>query len=153
MSTLKHTTKTITLAFAIVVGIGLVPALAAGDFTIDWWTVDGGGEMFTTGGDFELSGTIGQHDAGSVVLTGGSFELIGGFWLGAGAGPQFGLGDLNCDGAVNAFDIDPFVLALTSPAAYQVAFPDCDINLADINSDGEINAFDIDPFVELLTGD
>ena len=61
------------------------------------------------------------------------------------------LGDLNCDGVLNAFDIDPFVLALIDPAGYASAWPDCDIMLADINGDGEINAFDIDPFVELLT--
>jgi hypothetical protein len=61
-------------------------------------------------------------------------------------------GDLNCDGAVNAFDIDPFVLALTSPAAYAAAFPACDYMLADIDGDGDVNAFDIDPFVALLTG-
>ena len=64
----------------------------------------------------------------------------------------YSLGDLNCDGEINAFDIDPFVLALTDPAGYASAWPDCDIMLADINGDGEINAFDIDPFVELLTG-
>ena len=62
------------------------------------------------------------------------------------------LGDLNCDGVLNAFDIDPFVLALTDPAGYAAAFPDCDIMLGDINEDGTIDAFDIDPFVELLTG-
>ena len=112
----------------------MLAALAAGsmaladDFTLDWWTVDGGGDMWTTGGDF---------------------ELIGGFWPGA---PVFQLGDLNCDGAVNAFDIDPFVLALTDPAGYAAAWPDCDIMLADCNGDGVVNAFDIDPFVELLTG-
>jgi hypothetical protein len=61
-------------------------------------------------------------------------------------------GDLNCDGAVNAFDIDPFVLALTSPDAYAAAFPACDYMLADVNGDGAVNAFDIDPFVNLLTG-
>jgi hypothetical protein len=61
-------------------------------------------------------------------------------------------GDLNCDGAVNTFDIDPFVLALTNPAAYAAAHPDCDFMLADINGDGLVNAFDIDPFVLLLTG-
>jgi hypothetical protein len=61
-------------------------------------------------------------------------------------------GDLNCDGAVNAFDIDPFVLALTDPTGYAAAFPDCDQRLADANGDGAVNAFDIDPFVLLLTG-
>ena len=61
-------------------------------------------------------------------------------------------GDLNCDGAVNAFDIDPFVLALTDPAAYGAAWPACNVMLADCNGDGVVDAFDIDPFVELLTG-
>jgi hypothetical protein len=61
-------------------------------------------------------------------------------------------GDMNCDGEVNAFDIDPFVLALTDPDAYDLAYPNCDIMNGDINGDGEVNAFDIDPFVELLTG-
>ncbi len=59
---------------------------------------------------------------------------------------------MNCDGAVNAFDIDPFVLALTDPTAYAAAFPDCDYLLADINGDGAVNASDIDPFVALLVG-
>jgi hypothetical protein len=61
-------------------------------------------------------------------------------------------GDLNCDGAVNTFDIDPFVLALTSPISYAELFPDCSYLLADINDDGYVNAFDIDPFVLVLTG-
>ncbi|NLG44477.1 MAG: hypothetical protein GX547_14640, partial [Phycisphaerae bacterium] len=70
-------------------------------------------------------------------------------------GPQYGLGDLNCDNAVNVFDIDPFVLALTSGAgfeAYYAVYPDCDAMLADANGDGAVNVFDIDPFVELLVG-
>jgi hypothetical protein len=64
----------------------------------------------------------------------------------------FDLGDLNCDGQVNAFDIDPFVLALTNPAAYNSTYPNCNLMLGDVNSDGQVNAFDIDPFVLLLTG-
>jgi hypothetical protein len=32
-------------------------------------------------------------------------------------------GDVNCDGAINAFDIDPFVLALTDPVAYAAEYP------------------------------
>jgi len=65
-------------------------------------------------------------------------------------------GDLNCDGVVNAFDIDPFVLALTSTPPnypeYYAVYPGCDALLADANGDGVLNAFDIDPFVTLLTG-
>jgi hypothetical protein len=67
------------------------------------------------------------------------------------AHPRPYAGDLNCDGVVNGFDIDPFVLALSDPAAYQAAYPNCNILNADINCDGAVNAFDIDPFVQCLT--
>jgi len=62
------------------------------------------------------------------------------------------LGDMNCDGSVDGFDIQPFVLALTDPAGYANQYPDCDINNADVNEDGAIDGFDVQPFVELLTG-
>ncbi len=62
------------------------------------------------------------------------------------------IGDLNCDGTVDFFDIDAFVLALTDPDGYAVAYPDCDILLADCNGDGVVDFFDIDSFVALLTG-
>jgi hypothetical protein len=61
-------------------------------------------------------------------------------------------GDLNCDGLVNNFDIDPFVLALSDPTAYAAAFPECDRTNADVNEDGRVDNFDIDPFVVLLGG-
>ena len=67
-------------------------------------------------------------------------------------GGQITLGDCNCDGVVDFFDIDPFVLAITDPAAYAAAYPDCDIATADCNEDGTIDFFDIDPFVGLITG-
>ena len=47
-------------------------------FEITWYSIDGGGGMRSTGGDFELSGTIGQPDAGR--MSGGDFTLTGGFW-------------------------------------------------------------------------
>jgi RHS repeat-associated protein len=53
-------------------------------------------------------------------------------------------GDMNCNGVVNTFDITPFTLALTDPAAYQQQYPDCDIMQADLNGDGLVNNFDID---------
>lgn len=59
-------------------------------------------------------------------------------------------GDSNCDGVVNNFDVDPFVLALAEPDRYLAQFPDCNLFNADINGDGAVNNFDIDPFVELL---
>ena len=102
------------------------PALLLGDgYTLDWWTVDGGGDMFGTGGGFELSGTIGQPDAGA-AMTGGGFELVGGFWAGAALSPSIVVGDLNCDGTYGqgSFgDINPFVLYLSNFSAWQATYP------------------------------
>ena len=61
-------------------------------------------------------------------------------------------GDVNCDGAVDFGDINPFVLALTDPSQYQPAYPDCSFMNADINEDGSVDFGDINPFVALLTG-
>jgi hypothetical protein len=61
-------------------------------------------------------------------------------------------GDLNCDGVVDFADINPFVLALSDPAAYAVTYSNCDIMTGDINADGSVDFGDINPFVALLTG-
>ena len=140
--------KVMNIAAALVF---VVSAVGADDLLIDWFTIDGGGGV-SVGGDFELSGTIGQPDA-SATMSGGDYELAGGFWPGLVATSDTLPGDLNCDGVVNFGDIDPFVLALTDAAAYATIFPECDILNADINGDGSVNFGDIDPFVALLTGE
>ncbi len=122
---------------------------ATADFTLDWWTIAGGGDLWTTGGGFELSGTIGQPTAGT-VLTGGNFTLAGGFW--PGAAPGVTPGDLNCDGIVNFDDINPFVLALSDPAGYHAAYPNCDILNGDCDGDGDVDFDDINPFIAILSG-
>ena len=64
----------------------------------------------------------------------------------------FGLGDLNCDGSVDSYDIDGFVCALSLQCDYEGQYPDCIRMLADVNGDGEANAYDIDGFVALVGG-
>lgn len=61
-------------------------------------------------------------------------------------------GDMNCDGTIGVGDIGAFVLALTDPTAYALAFPSCDINLGDLNNDDQVSVGDIGLFVALLTG-
>ncbi|MCH7592512.1 MAG: hypothetical protein IH989_07020 [Planctomycetes bacterium] len=61
-------------------------------------------------------------------------------------------GDLNCDGAFNGADIDPFFLALGDPAAYAAQFPNCNILNGDMNGDGRLDGADIDPFFACLGG-
>ena len=52
-------------------------AATAQSYSIDWFTIDGGGGT-STGGVYSVSGTIGQPDAGQ--MSGGNFTLTGGFW-------------------------------------------------------------------------
>ena len=88
---------------ALLLGAG--PALAQ-PFSINWHTIDGGGGT-STGGGFELTGTIGQPDAGT--LSGGTLACAGGFWTGAGGplpcypncdsstvSPVLNVGDFTC---------------------------------------------------------
>lgn len=62
---------------------------SGGSYTIDVWTVDGGGST-SSGGAYEIGGTIGQPDADPLQPTsGGAYELTGGFWPSlAPAGPR-----------------------------------------------------------------
>jgi hypothetical protein len=66
----------VALGSALLVAATLTPAHAQ-SFSIDWYTIDGGGGT-STGGAYQLSGTIGQSDAGA--MSGGNYSLTGGFW-------------------------------------------------------------------------
>ncbi len=55
-------------------------ARPSASYDLSWYSIDGGGGMFSTGGSYSLGGTIGQPDAGT--LSGGSYSLNGGFWSG-----------------------------------------------------------------------
>src|SRR5438093_13726584 len=72
-------------SFVIIPLLGLlfaVTRLSAQNYSIDWFTTDGGGGS-SSGGSYTLSGTIGQPDAGT--SSGGTYTLEGGFWPGIGA--------------------------------------------------------------------
>ncbi len=63
---------------------------------------------------------------------------------------RFEVGDLNCDDSIDAFDIEPFIVAMLDLQAYSVHYPACDAALADVNRDSVVDAFDIQPFTWLL---
>jgi hypothetical protein len=67
--------KAIALSFSILIFGLVVPA--AGQFSIDWFSIEGGGGT-SSGGVFTVSGSVGQPDAGD--MSGGDFSLSGGFW-------------------------------------------------------------------------
>jgi len=72
-------------------------------------------------------------------------------------------GDMDDDGDVDNFDIQPFELALTDPAAYIAQYPslgplaspsllpEAFRRRGDIDGDGDFDNFDIQPFEDLLT--
>ena len=70
----------IVLSIILLLILGVSAALAAtnDDFELSWFTIDGGGGT-SSGGNFSLSGTSGQPDAGS--MSNGGFSLKGGFWV------------------------------------------------------------------------
>lgn len=69
-------------AFAfLAAGLGVVLGASAQTpaFTLDWFTIDGGGGV-SAGGGFTVQGTIGQPDAGG-PMAGGVYAVTGGFWV------------------------------------------------------------------------
>ncbi|UCG17345.1 MAG: hypothetical protein JSV19_04795 [Phycisphaerales bacterium] len=114
----------------------------AGDFEIDWWTVDGGGVMSSTGSDFELSGTVGQPDANTAVLSGGDFELTGGFWFGLAPG------DCDADGDVDLSDFADFEGCLAGPGGGLGTGCVC----FDLDDNGDVDLGDFAEFQLAFTG-
>ena len=120
-------------------GLGLLAATAIGGspYAIDWYTVDGGGEMFSSGGQFELGGTIGQHDANRRNPFGNGYLVIGGFWA---VPPDFCAGDADGDGDIDFNDLDILLDQWGSPGPeadfdgnLRVDFGDLDILLDNWN--------------------
>ncbi len=68
----------VAAVFALALAAGCVVALAQ-SYSVDWYKISGGGGT-STGGTYQVTGTIGQSEAGSNVLSGGSYALTGGFW-------------------------------------------------------------------------
>jgi len=112
------------------------------DYDLSWYTIDGGGVMFSesTDGQYELSGTIGQPDAGT--LAAGDFELTGGFWF------ALAPGDCNSDGGVTLFDYGDFESCLSGPGAGVASGCEC----FDVNHDGTIDLQDFRDFQIAFNG-
>lgn len=120
------------------VGAGLV---LAQEFDLSRHTIDGGGVMRSTGGAFELSGTIGQPDAGA--MTGGAFSLTGGFWF-----PLIA-GDADEDGGVTLFDLELLTACMTGEAAGPPTAPCISF---DEDRDNDVDLRDAGNFQRVFSG-
>jgi len=68
------------ISILLVLLVTSFPMLAqtSGIFEISWHTIDGGGGE-SSGGNYALTGIIGQSDAG-VLMSGDDYTMTGGFW-------------------------------------------------------------------------
>ncbi len=105
-------------------------AQSGGSYDLSWWTIDGGGITFATGGSFALGGTVGQPDA-SNALTGGAFSLTGGFWFTPVCIPTNG--DVDGNGCVDDADLLQVLFAFGSSGS----------NPADVNCDSLVDDADL----------
>lgn len=123
-------------------------AIAQGQtYDLSWFTVDGGGHTFSTGGDYVLGGTIGQPDAQTApVMAGGVFSIVGGFWPAAATPVCACPGDMNNDGTKNGRDIHRFVQCIIATAG--------DCACANVDGAGGVTIADVPVFVAaLIAGD
>ncbi len=127
-----------TMLVLLIISAGFA---VAEDFELSRSTTDGGGVMFSSGADFELSGTIGQPDAG--IMSGGDFELSGGFWF------PLAPTDCNSDGGVDLSDYGDVEPCLSGPDG-GLLYPDC--NCFDVDGDSDVDMADVARFQAAFTG-
>lgn len=113
----------------------LADAALGQTFDLAWHTIDGGGATNATSGTFELSGTIGQPDAGE-PMSGGGFTLSGGFWPGVGAAEPGCQADINYDGVVDIADLATLLVHFGMDSG--ASFGD-----GDIDGDGDVDLSDL----------
>ena len=122
----------IGVASATVAATAVLAAAAPPRFEISRFTIDGGGSMSNEARGLEVSGTIGQPDAG--VMTGGGLTLTGGFWF------EIPLGDCEEDGDVDLIDTYWFTRCLRGP---DVGPPDPECLCFDVDRSRTIDLADL----------
>jgi len=112
-----------------------------GSYDLSWYTIDGGGGT-SSGGSFELTGTIGQPDAG--VMTGGApgneFELVGGFWSTPGGTVPTCPADVAPPGGDGLINVDDLLAVIS---AWGPCPHPCLTDIAPPGGDGQVNVDDL----------
>ncbi len=126
-----------------------------------WQAIAGGAKWRVDGGAWQNNGATvgglvpGEHVVDCAAVSGWitpvpeSVQIDAGFTTSL-ARTYWPRGDVNCDGAANFNDINPFVMALVGRSGYEARYPDCRWLHADVNGDGYVDFGDINPFVACL---
>ena len=125
---------------ATILAASLLTTMASAQpYSLDWYTIDGGGGT-SAGGVYQISGTIGQHDAGT-TLASDTFVLVGGFWAGVGGNGPCNLADFAVPfGTLDFFDVQAFLSAFASGAPS-----------SDVNGDLMYDFFDVLAFLQAFS--
>lgn len=147
----------LTIAFIDALGVHVIPVSGDGQ-TVVWLTFVSAG----TGACCMANDRCAEVSPVQCVQSGGAPGEPGTSCAPnpcAGA-PSCRAADANCDGAINNFDIDPFVQGVLSagdsvaPTPYLAAATqqcwDARVCWGDVNHDSGFNNFDIDPFVQCV---
>ena len=117
------------------------------DYTIDWYNIGGGVPESTTGGGYEIAGTIGRHDAATEGLGGGPYSLNGGFWVIPECPAIPADYDEDCD--VDQADYTVFEVCASGPDVPHAV--DCEY--ADLDGNGDVDQDDFAVFQQCLSGE
>lgn len=123
-------------------------AQSGGPYGLSWSTVDGGGSD-STGGNYTLSGTIGQPDAHNhpQAMSGGSYRLTGGLWVIPGCVAVPADFDEDCD--VDQADYQVFETCASGPGVPEMV--NCE--QADFDADGDVDQTDFAVLQAAFTGE
>lgn len=133
------------LRICVIATVILASTVLAG-FELNWSTIDGGGAMNATGGNFSLSGTIGQPDAG--VMAGGNYHLVGGFW---GVGACYGDVPVDFDEDCDVDFADFAYLSGCAAGPAGVIVPAC--SDTDLDNDGDTDQVEFGIWQRCFSGD
>ena len=134
--------SSVLAAFTLTITAALAQQSGPGTFDLSWHTIDGGGGS-SSGGVFELAGTIGQPDSGG-PMTGGTIELLGGFWPGSNPLPDTCAADImplpSGNGLVNVDDLLGVINGWGGCPAPPSA---CPADIAPAGGNGAVNVEDL----------
>ena len=117
------------------ISLVMVCSVALAEWDLEWHTIDGGGAMRSTSASYELSGTIGQQDAG--YSEGQTISLTGGFWF------EHAPGDCVLDAAITLHDVEGFRACAAGPES---ATESSECWCMDLDDDGDVDLRDAAEF-------
>lgn len=107
---------------------------------------DAAGALVTLTGNLPGRGRIAQGDGTPVGGTNFQEASYAGSLAALGPLNLRFLGDMDGNGTINSFDINPFAQALSTPNTYKTNRPNLNILRADFDGNGIVNSFDIAGF-------